>query len=74
MQKEDEEYAEILGNLTGKGKKEIMKKKQTHRIKNEILVVHIDNQAEDVQYWRVGVPNNEEIKRKYFQWMLHTSL
>ena len=28
------------------------------------LVVYIGNQAEDVQYWRMALPNNEEIKRK----------
>ena len=32
-------------------------------MKNKPLLVHIDNQAEDVQYWRVEIPNNEEIKR-----------
>ena len=41
-----------------------MKKNETYRTKNELLVIHIDKQAEDVQYWRVVVPNNEEIKRK----------
>ena len=63
-QKEDEECAEILRDLTENEKKEILKKNETYRIKNELLVIHIDKQAEDVQYWRVVVPNNEEIKRK----------
>ena len=41
-----------------------MKKNETYRTKNELLVIHIDKQAEDVQYWRVAIPNNEESKRK----------
>ena len=40
-------------------KKEIVKKNETYRINNDLLVIHIDKQAEDVQYWRVAVPNNE---------------
>ena len=44
--------------------KEIMKKNKTCRLNNELLVLHIDNQAEDAQYWRVAVPHNKEIKRK----------
>ena len=62
-QKEEEECVEILGDLT-ENKKEIMKNNETYRIKSELLLVHIDNQAEDVQYWRVAVPHNKEIKRK----------
>ena len=41
-----------------------MKKNEIYPGNNELLVVHIDNQAEGMQYWRVAVPNNEEIKQK----------
>ena len=52
-----------MRGLTENEKKEIVKKNETYRIKSKLLVLHIDNQIEDVQYWRVTVPNNEDIKR-----------
>ena len=35
-----------------------------YKVKNELVVVHIDTQPEDVQFWRVAVPNDEETKRQ----------
>ena len=62
--KKDEECPEILRDLPENENKEIMEKNETYRLKNELLLLHINNQAEDVQFWRVAVPNNKEIKRK----------
>ena len=58
-QKEGKECVEILRDLTECEKKETVRKNETYRINNEFLVIYIDKQAEDVQYWRVAVPNNE---------------
>ena len=32
-------------------------------MKNELLVVHIDRQPKNVQFWRLAVLNDEEVKR-----------
>ena len=45
---EDEYYAEILNEL--KERKEVVKRNETYRKKNELLVVQLQNQLDSVQY------------------------
>ena len=56
---EESPYDEILSELDT-GRVEIKKKGEKYRRKNGFLVIHQDKQNEDVQYWRVIVPDNFE--------------
>ena len=42
----------------------MFRKNERYKIKIELLVVHIDRQPEDAQFWHVVVPNDGEIKWK----------
>ena len=63
--RKDEECAEILRDLPENENKQIMKKNETYRLNNELLVLHIDNQAEDVQYWRVAAPTMKNSNERF---------
>ena len=55
----DDFDAEILSELNTKEKNELIRKNGKCKIKNGVLMVHLDRQASDVQYWKGVVPDIE---------------
>ena len=54
-------YAEILEELSG-GARQVKKNNLIFKRMNEILFVHDQNQDVDLDFWRIVVPDNFEIK------------
>ena len=60
--KMDEFYSEIINELEIRERNEIVKKNETYRKKNELLVVYLQNQLDSVNYWRLLVSESLDIK------------
>ena len=60
-------YAENLTDLEEGEKNEVVKNNDKHKTKSEYLVVGLDSQPEDVQFWRIVIPNILEIEKKIWK-------
>ena len=56
-------YAEILSELLG-GMKQVKKNDLIFKRMNGLLFVHDQNQDVDIDFWRIVVPENFEIKEQ----------
>ena len=55
-------YREIIEEIESTGKNEILRGQEKYRIQKKFLVVHVTGQPEDVQYWRMVVPDDLDVK------------
>ena len=55
-------YKGIFEEMESTGKNEIVWGQEKYRIQKQLLMIHIIGQPEDVQYWRVVVPDDLEVK------------
>ena len=55
-------YRDIFEEIESTGKNEIIRGQEKYRIQKNLLMIHITGQPEDVQYWRVVVPDDLEVK------------
>ena len=55
-------YREIFEEIEGTGRNEIVRGQEKYRIQKKNLVVHVTGQPEDLQYWRMVVPDDLEVK------------
>ena len=57
-------YSSILSELESSADRELIKGKEKFRMKHGLLCVHQEDQSEDVDYWRIVVPDDIEVKNK----------
>ena len=55
-------YKEILEEIKSTGKNELIRGQEKYKLQKKLLMIHITGQPEDVQYWRVVVPYDLEVK------------
>ena len=55
-------YKDILEEIESIGRNEIKREQEKYRIQKNLLMIHVTGQPEDVQYWRVVVPDDLEVK------------
>ena len=55
-------YREIFEEIGSTGKNEIIRGQEKYRIQKKFLVVHVTGQPKDLQYWRMVVPDDLEVK------------
>ena len=55
-------YQDIIEEIESTGRNEIMRGQEKYRIQKKFLVVHVTGQPEEVQYWRMVVPDDLEVK------------
>ena len=55
-------YRDIFEEIESTGRNEIVRGQEKYRIQKKFLVIHVTGQPEDVQYWRMVVPDDLEVK------------
>ena len=55
-------YKEILEEMETTGKNELTRGQEKFKLQKKLLIIHVTGQPEDVQYWRVVVPDDLEVK------------
>ena len=55
-------YRDIFEEIESTGRNEIVRGQEKYRIQKKFLVVHVTGQPEEVQYWRMVVPDDLEVK------------
>ena len=55
-------YSDIIEEIESTGRNEIQRGQEKYRIQKKFLVVHVTGQPEDLQYWRMVVPDDLEVK------------
>ena len=55
-------YKEILEEIESTGKNELKRGQEKFKLQKKLLMIHVIGQPEDVQYWRVVVPDDLAVK------------
>ena len=55
-------YKEILEEMESTGKNELIRGQEKFKLQKNLLMIHVTGQPEDVQYWRVVVPDDLDVK------------
>ena len=55
-------YKDIFEEMESTGRNELKRGQEKFRIQKKLLMIHVTGQPEDVQYWRVVVPDDLEVK------------
>ena len=55
-------YKDILNEMESTGKNEIVRGKEKYQLKKKLLMIHVTGQPEEVEYWRVVVPDDVAVK------------
>ena len=55
-------YKEILEEIESTGKNELKRGQEKFKLQKKLLMIHVTGQPEDVQYWRVVVPDDLAVK------------
>ena len=55
-------YKEILEEMQRTGKNELKRGQEKFKLQKKLLMIHVTGQPEDVQYWRVVVPDDLAVK------------
>ena len=55
-------YRDIIEEIESTGMNEITRGQEKYRKQKNLLMIHVTGQPEDVQYWRVVVPDDLEVK------------
>ena len=55
-------YKEILEEMESTGKNELIRGQEKFKLQKKLLMIHVTRQLEDMQYWRVVVPNDLDVK------------
>ena len=55
-------YKEILEEMESTGKNELKRGQEKFKLQKTLLMIHVTGQPEDVQYWRVVVPDDLAVK------------
>ena len=55
-------YKDVIEEMECTGRNEIKRGQEKYRIQKKLLMIHVIGQPEDVQYWRVVVPDDLDVK------------
>ena len=55
-------YRDIIEEMESTGRNEIKRGQEKYRIQKQLLMIHVTGQPDDVQYWRVVVPDDLDVK------------
>ena len=55
-------YSDIIEEMESTRRNEIKRGQEKYRIQKNLLMIHVTGQPEDVQYWRVVVPDDLDVK------------
>ena len=55
-------YRDILEEMESTGRNEIKRGQEKFKLQKKLLMIHVTGQPEDVQYWRVVVPDDLDVK------------
>ena len=55
-------YKEILEEIESTGKNELKRGQEKFKLQKKLLMLHVTRHQEDVQYWRVVVPDDLAVK------------
>ena len=55
-------YRDIIKEMESTGRNEIKRGQEKYRIQKQLLMIHVTGQPDDVQYWRVVVPDDLDVK------------
>ena len=55
-------YRDILEEMESTERNEIKRGQEKFKLQQKLLMIHVTGQPEDVQYWRVVVPNDLDVK------------
>ena len=55
-------YKEILEEIESTGRNELKRGQEKFKLQKKLLMIHVTGQPEDVQYWRVVVPDDLAVK------------
>ena len=55
-------YSDIIEEMESTGRNEIKRGQEKYRIQKKLLMIHVTGQPKDVQYWRVVVPDDLDVK------------
>ena len=55
-------YRDIIEEIESTGRNEIKRGQEKFRIQKQLLMIHVTGQPDDVQYWRVVVPDDLDVK------------
>ena len=60
----EEPYSTILEEINSTGSREVSRGRMKYRRRNGLLCIHQEDQSEDVEYWRVVIPDDTDCKNK----------
>ena len=60
----EEPYSTILKEINSTSSKEVSRSRMKYRRRNWLLCIHQENQSEDVEYWRIVIPDDTDCKNK----------
>ena len=60
----EEPYSTILEEMDTSGSREVSRGRMKYRRRNGLLCIHQEDQSEDVEYWRVVIPDDIDCKNK----------
>ena len=55
-------YKDVFDEIESTGSNEILRGQEKYKLQKKLLMIHVTGQPEDVQYWRVIVPDNLDVK------------
>ena len=55
-------FQDIIEEMESTGRNELKRGKEKYKIQKKLLMIHVTGQPEDVQYWRVVVPDDLDVK------------
>ena len=55
-------YRDIIEEMESTGKNELKRGQEKFKLQKKLLMIHVAGQPEDVQYWRVVVPDDLAVK------------
>ena len=55
-------YSDIIEEMESTGMNEIVRGQEKYQMKKKMLMIHVAEQPEDVQYWRTVVPDDLDVK------------
>ena len=55
-------YGDIIEEIESTGRNEIVRGQEKYRMQKKYLMIHVTGQPEDVQYWRMVVPDDLDVK------------
>ena len=60
----EEPYSTILQEINSTSSREVIRGRMKYRRRNELLCIHQEDQSEDIEYWRIVIPDDTDCKNR----------